>query len=90
MGGYEGGDGGTGTRNTYNLQVVGCTIENTLADTGKSDFKEIGVGGVYGNQSSEQNVRMWGITVRDCKIIGPKYVGGIIGAAAFTQDRVLH
>ena len=87
VGGYEGGDGGTGTRYTYNLQVVGCTIENTLEDAGESDFKKIGVGGVYGNQSSEQNVRMWGITVRDCKIIGPKYVGGIIGAAAFTQDK---
>lgn len=86
VGGFEGGNNGIGTRTIQDLQIVGCTIENTVTDATDAKSNETGTGGVYGAQSSTQPVNVCGVTIRDCKITGPKYVGGFIGTSAFTQN----
>ena len=75
----------TGTKRVRNLQIKNCTIESTLETLAGKDQTSSAVGGVIGCEldTSRQSVQYSGIAVRNCKIEGPGYVGGFMGALQY-------
>lgn len=74
-----------GTKRIRNLQIKNCTIENTLETLAGKDQTSSAVGGVIGCEldTYRQSAQYSGIAVRNCKIEGPGYVGGFMGALQY-------